>query len=417
MERTEAMPAQDQEQVFEYRKQRLTDCLLQKKPIEELVRLAAELFGCPIILTTNYYRVIVQEDLGMPVDDPIWNYAAKTGYCSEDAVASFEHEGITRTVLSNEGAVLLNQGVGEAIPRILQKIQVFGKTGAYIGVFQADRPFEPVDFQTTDLVCQILSLMLEWSGESGQYGMQVQESILSDLLRGELTSATLLGERMRIAQWNPKALFRCVLLIPASTARQIDNSDYLRQSLLRRFRASCVLLVDHGILLLLNYGADRDPEDDETELERIAAHYQLQVLLSSPFPHLIHLRSYYEACLTMSQLPRALRESKRILRFEDVLFPVLGQIFTDRQRRAFTQSQYRILLDHDRENGTEYCKTLRTYVECGCSATKAAQNLYLHRNTMAKRLGRISELCGLSLEDGRALIHFYLSDQLHSTIL
>ena len=417
MERTEAMPAQDQEQVFEYRKQRLTDCLLQKKPIEELVRLAAELFGCPIILTTNYYRVIVQEDLGMDVDDPIWSYAAKTGYCSEDAVASFEHEGITRAVLSNEGAVLLDQGVGKEIPRILQKIQVFGKTGAYIGVFQAERPFEPVDFRTTDLLCQILSLMLEWSGESGQFGMQVQESILSDLLRGELTSATLLGERMRIAQWNPHALFRCALMIPASTARQIDNSDYLRQALLRRFCASCVLPVDQGVLLLLNYRADRDQKDDEAELERIAAHYQLQVLLSSPFQHLIHLRSYYEACLTMSRLPRAIRDAKRLLRFEDVLFPVLGQIFTDRQRRAFTQSQYRMLLDYDRENGTEYCKTLRVYVECGCSVTRAAQILYLHRNTMAKRLTRIGELCGLSPEDGRALIHFYLSDQLHSTIL
>ena len=130
MERTEAASARAQEEIFQGRKQRLTDCLLQKKSVEELVRLAAELFGCPIILTTNYYRVIVQEDLGMTVDDPIWSYAAKTGYCSEEAVASFEHEGITRTVLSNEGAVLLNRGVGKAIPRILQKIQVFGKTGA-----------------------------------------------------------------------------------------------------------------------------------------------------------------------------------------------------------------------------------------------------------------------------------------------
>ena len=76
-----------------------------------------------------------------------------------------------------------------------------------------------------------------------------------------------------------------------------------------------------------------------------------------------------------------------------------------------------MLLDYDRENGTEYCKTLRVYVECGCSVTRAAQILYLHRNTMAKRLTRIGELCGLSPEDGRALIHFYLSDQLHSTIL
>lgn len=416
MEQTFSGLSLSQEAEYQRRKQALTDCLLQKKSVEELVHLAAELFGCPIILTTNYYRVIVQEDLGMVVDDPIWSYAARTGYCSEAAVASFEQEGITHAVLSNEGAVLLDKGVGQEIPRILQKIQVFGRTGAYIGIFQTDRPFEPADYRTTDLLCQILSLMLEWSGEAGQYGMQVQESILSDLLRGDLSSATLLGERMRIAGWSPQAMFRCALLIPASTAKRIDNEDYLCQSLLRLFTGSRVLPVENGVMLLLNYRANRNPAADEAELDRIASHYQLQVLLSSPFPHLIHLQSYYEACLAMGRLPRALRDGKRLIRFEDVLFPVLGQILTDRQRRAFTQARFRILLDHDRENGTEYCKTLRTYVECGCSATRAAQALYLHRNTMAKRLNRIGELCGLYPEDGRSLVHFYLSDQLHSTI-
>ena len=62
----------------------------------------------------------------------------------------------------------------------------------------------------------------------------------------------------------------------------------------------------------------------------------------------------------------------------------------------------------------DYCQTLKTYFEHGCSATNAAAALYVHRNTLTKRLARITEICGLDPSDGKALMHFYMSSYLRA---
>lgn len=55
------------------------------------------------------------------------------------------------------------------------------------------------------------------------------------------------------------------------------------------------------------------------------------------------------------------------------------------------------LLDFDRTNETDYTGFLRTWLACGCSAQRTAEQLFLHRNTVDYRLRRIEELLGLDL--------------------
>ena len=53
----------------------------------------------------------------------------------------------------------------------------------------------------------------------------------------------------------------------------------------------------------------------------------------------------------------------------------------------------------DQVKGTDYLSTLSVYFDCGGDLTTAAKKLFLHRNTLKYRLGRIRELTGLNLED------------------
>ncbi|WP_399494439.1 helix-turn-helix domain-containing protein [Streptomyces sp. P9(2023)] len=45
-------------------------------------------------------------------------------------------------------------------------------------------------------------------------------------------------------------------------------------------------------------------------------------------------------------------------------------------------------------------ETLRVWLDCGCSAARAAERLYCHRNTVLNRVSRIAELTGPSSESG-----------------
>ena len=65
----------------------------------------------------------------------------------------------------------------------------------------------------------------------------------------------------------------------------------------------------------------------------------------------------------------------------------------------FYQETLGKLVEHDRKNGTELLQTLETFFTCDGNAERAAQMLFLHRNTLAYRLRRIQQLTGLSLRN------------------
>lgn len=69
------------------------------------------------------------------------------------------------------------------------------------------------------------------------------------------------------------------------------------------------------------------------------------------------------------------------------------------QRPHLMRGRLSTLEESDRTQNTEYIATLRAYFEASCDRARAAQLLFVHRNTLRYRLCRIQDMCGLDLED------------------
>ncbi len=79
----------------------------------------------------------------------------------------------------------------------------------------------------------------------------------------------------------------------------------------------------------------------------------------------------------------------------------------DEARRAFRTSLLSPLLDYDADHGTELVRTLRVFLDCSGSWTKAAEAMFVHVNSLRYRIRRVEELTGLdlgSLADQAALL-------------
>lgn len=57
------------------------------------------------------------------------------------------------------------------------------------------------------------------------------------------------------------------------------------------------------------------------------------------------------------------------------------------------------ILTYDRENNTQMFSTLKTYISENFNATRASQQLYVHRNTMIQRIAKLEELLGTDFEN------------------
>ena len=67
------------------------------------------------------------------------------------------------------------------------------------------------------------------------------------------------------------------------------------------------------------------------------------------------------------------------------------------------------LTEHDRVHHTMLIDTLRVYFRNGMSVRETTKELYVHRNTLYKRLGRIEELLGLDLSRMDDITELYVS--------
>lgn len=69
---------------------------------------------------------------------------------------------------------------------------------------------------------------------------------------------------------------------------------------------------------------------------------------------------------------------------------------------------------HYERNGAELIATLRAFVEHGCSTTRTAEALFLHRNSLRYRLRRIEALIGMPIAPNRLMLELALmSGDLH----
>ena len=75
----------------------------------------------------------------------------------------------------------------------------------------------------------------------------------------------------------------------------------------------------------------------------------------------------------------------------------------------FCDDAFLRIRDHDSTYQTEYEQTLRTFLETGQSIQATAERLFIHKNTVLYRIGKLRELFGIDFKDYRQLAQLYCS--------
>ncbi|MGW1009976.1 PucR family transcriptional regulator [Streptomyces termitum] len=120
----------------------------------------------------------------------------------------------------------------------------------------------------------------------------------------------------------------------------------------------------------------------------------------------------------LSHAGRALRLAEQTLRalpahsgeaavFDDRLTEILLSGHPDIAERIVTVHLGPVLVTGGERNAL--LTTLRAWLDHGCSASRAAESLYCHRNTVLNRIGRVAELTGRSSESGEARLGWALA--------
>ena len=106
----------------------------------------------------------------------------------------------------------------------------------------------------------------------------------------------------------------------------------------------------------------------------------------------------------------AMRKHKTFTRFDDlgterILYSVRDTLLLEQMGKDMLAP----LLSGDTEKKSELVETLFCYLKHNGSVKSVADEMFIHKNTIVYRMGKIKELLGCDLESGEERMQYYLA--------
>ncbi|WP_459478891.1 PucR family transcriptional regulator [Clostridium saccharoperbutylacetonicum] len=388
--------------------------LIKGHSLKELIDIGTKILGNPIIVTNSAYKVLAMSNFH--IDEPFWEFARTHGYCCQDSINCYKNEGITKKVIESNIPVLFTDGVAKKINIISNKLTMGNQILGYIGVHAINKEFSPSDIDTVKMLSDIFTVAIRTDIYEKAITHTVHEDIIIDLLNGEIPATIILSDRLHNANWSLKKYF-CLVKIPLFKSDQsISFLDYLYTKLIERCAISKIARYHESLVLIINYNKQSEYDIELNNIKDILNNNNIKGGISRIFSksEFENLSSYYhQASIAYEIGTLTNKASICIYPYENVaLFHLFSKIKDKDELKIFCHPSYNKLLKHDKLNGTEYCKTIYEYILCANNISAAADKLFIHRNTMAYRLNKISEITDLDLTNGINIFKLYFSQKI-----
>lgn len=136
------------------------------------------------------------------------------------------------------------------------------------------------------------------------------------------------------------------------------------------------------------------------KLRAVASQEHLIIGISNPFSKVTSMNHYYAQAIRTIEISSRLEMPGNIHLYKDVsLYDLIRNDSEHNNVGFYCHPALSILREYDNENGSQLHDTLRSLARNGFNNNATAQEMFLHRNTLAYRKQKISSLTGVDLDD------------------
>lgn len=388
--------------------------VIDQEGVQPLIQAASEFFGAPVLLTDELFHirsVWPREQTGV----------AELDQSIRDGAIQAQREWVILDEnLSGEKAFYepfyANTGVCELVPRMYGELVWQNEVRGHVVVYLGKVPCQPEDLEILQKLISLLVLKLR----RRLAGMDRWTATLQARLEVLLDPQTPVQVRRPAEDLLRKQIkgdYGVMVTTIGQRASQKAFADYAVTQIQQRFRNVVVLVYDQTIVTLFGE-VKRNAVENTLRPEnnalvkwlfRYFAQYDLVSGLSDPFSNLRDIYLHYRrALLTARMVERSKQGTDGI--FEDYMpLPMLASVLETEQAETFINPVLEQIRAYDAGNNTDYFDTIYQYAMHLFEKEATAQALTVHKNTLAYRLGRISELFLIDFSDRRMRLNLVLS--------
>ena len=383
--------------------------LLQCGTPEELIREAGTFLSNPLILGDLSLHIL-GITLDADIDDPRWQSLQAERMIPLNLV----NVSLYRDSLRTGAPVLSTDSTG--LPIVRCAVAQEGKLIGYLlsPCYHGAPTQEELDLMQT--AADFCSLRMQKDRHYGKYPEDITEYFISDLLTGAITDEQLIRDRCRTFGWQLRMPYRVLTVRGADPAEMEQGGGYLAQSrrcelLKARFPEATVFLYGEQIKLIL--GVYDDPARERLilrELSEVMEENGLVAGMSQPGRNFRSLSSRHRQAMKALQMGTLLLGDGPVYDYDRYsVYHALEACGNRIDLRELCHAAVLTLERYDRKNGTAYMGTLPAYLATGMNVSEAARALYIHRNTLTKRLESIGDLISVDLSDRETVFHLLFS--------
>ena len=375
--------------------------IIEKKGLQYMLDVSEDIFRRPMAITDSGHKLIAYSKSWRGSGDPIFHSLVEKGYMPADAVDQLDKAGF----IFEKDAIAFRRGIkGLSYPMLNGTIFVEHDYRYMLTLLLPDGALHGGVYELFSFLRGQILLYVETNSDVSRIRRFAWLSLLSDLVEGKCSPEEF-SERNRYSGLPEEKSFRLISIRREDGVRREFIRDRLEQALPEE------IVFSHGddVLILLTEKPGQDMPDPGYLLSVIpfAADKSIYVSISDRFDAMTGLNTAYAQ--TKAALELGLRVSRnRILE-------KLGIASKAYDENVFRYSDYypydlisaspslapafRALLAEDEKTASGNLRLLYSYLKNDCSKTRTAAELFMHRNNIIYRIGKLEESLGLSLSD------------------
>lgn len=238
---------------------------------------------------------------------------------------------------------------------------------------------------------------------------------LFHVLNTSKPNQSIIDKRLSLIRLKLKTQFQVAIVRSEKGALSAVQVTSVFRRLQRILPGSIYTLYRNELVFLLQADAGRHLSPEVLEsLESECAGNGLFIGISDEFTGIADIHVFYQQAnhvlkLRMRKRPPAGNAGQVCTFTEYAYLDLLNQVSQQTELWRYCHPYLRWLQDYDRENHTEFMKTLYRFLQCGQNVKETAEKMYIHKNTLNYRLGKIRELLQDDLADSETIFQMNLA--------
>ena len=299
---------------------------------------------------------------------------------------------------------------GAEIHSLLGKIRGNEKTAAYLMVFEYN-PFSDAQTNLFPVICSWLAQEIRHGNFIISPDNNLAAKFLNNLLDKRISSDDLIKQQAQKLKLD-KYGFYYILIVDLFETDIRHGSPRSVGDLLEHTILNGIVTARNNRLIALINSREGQAKDaiGSKEFDHFLSSINGTCGVSYAFHHLKQVTVAYYQALRSIEYGKVFDEGGKLFFYNDVvIYDMLENCGKNEDTMNYCLPQLLDLMEHDRQNNTQYTYTLYILILTGGKQTPASKALGIHRTTMQYRVEKIMEKTGLDITDAYNVLRLYIS--------